>query len=148
MPEAADTGARKPESGSSEIAATRREAPASQPEDRPTLGATIIFDTLQYAMFDNVAEAFHFHADLNPDLTHVKQPVIHEWTEGEKQRPVERLSAAEFQRREQKIAHYLRGIGVQSGKARGHHFGRRPPLACVRDRRVGRRRRSGQYLRT
>ena len=66
-------------------------------------------------MFDNVAEAFHFHADLNPDLTHIKQPVIHKWTEGEKRRPVERVSAADFQRREQKIAHYLRSIGVRAG---------------------------------
>jgi long-chain acyl-CoA synthetase len=82
---------------------------------RPSLGEKIVFDTLQYAMFDNVAEAFHFHADLNPDLTHVKQPVIQQWTEGEKKRPVERVTAAEFQRREQKIAHYLRSVGVRAG---------------------------------
>ena len=88
----------------------------TEPADGPSLGAGIIFDPLQYNLFDNVAEAFHFHADLNPDLTHFKQPVIHEWTEGEKRRPVERVTAAEFQRREQKIAHYLRGIGVQAGK--------------------------------
>ena len=66
-------------------------------------------------MFDNVAEAFHFNADLNPDLTHCKQPQIHAWTEGEKQRPVKRITAAEFQKGEQKIAHYLRSIGVKAG---------------------------------
>ncbi len=119
MPQAANTGATKLESGGSEIVVRYRDALASQTASCPTLGGTIIFDTLQYAMFDNVAEAFHFHADLNPDLTHVKQPVIHEWTEGEKQRPVERMSAAEFQWREQRIAHYLRGIGVQAGKRVG-----------------------------
>jgi len=118
MPQAANI-ATKLESGGSEIVARYREARAkerNQPPDSPSLGATVIFDPLQYAMFDNVAEAFHFHADLNPDLTHLKQPLIYEWTEGEKRRPVERVTAAEFQRREQKIAHYLRGIGVQAGK--------------------------------
>ena len=80
------------------------------------LGASITFDTLQYAMFDNVAEAFHFNADLNPDLTYTKQPVVDKWTEGEKRRPVDRVSAAEYQQREQKFAHYLRSIGVNDGK--------------------------------
>jgi long-chain acyl-CoA synthetase len=118
MPQAADAGATKLDSGCSEVVVRYREARAkgqSQPADSPNLGATIIFDPLQYAMFDNVAEAVHFHADLNPDLTHLMQAVIHEWTEGEKRRPVERVSAAEFQQREQKIAHYFRGIGVQTG---------------------------------
>lgn len=119
MPQAADSSAPELDSGCSEIVARYRQARAKEQSrlaDRPSLGAKIIFDPLQYAMFDNVAEAFHFHADLNPDLTHVKQPVIHQWTEGERQRPVERLSAAEFQRREQKIAHYLRSAGVRAGK--------------------------------
>ena len=64
----------------------------NQPADAPSLGVGIIFDPLQYAMFDNVAEAFHFHADLNPDLTHFKQPLIYEWTEGEKRRMIRRYS--------------------------------------------------------
>jgi long-chain acyl-CoA synthetase len=81
----------------------------------PSVGAKIVFDTLQYAMFDNLAEAFHFNVDLNPNLTKVKQPQIHEWTEGEKRRPVERLTATDFRQREQKIAHYLRSIGVRAG---------------------------------
>jgi long-chain acyl-CoA synthetase len=129
MPKAADAGEKKSKSGKSEIAENREPRGASQPAGRPALGSKIIFDTLQYAMFDNVAEAFHFHADLNPDLTHVKQPVIQQWTEEEKQRPVERESAAEFQRREQKIAHYLRGSGVRAGtrvaiiSADGPHWG-------------------------
>jgi long-chain acyl-CoA synthetase len=130
MPKTVAAGEGKLKSGKSENAERDRKAQAaSPPADQPSLGATIIFDTLQYAMFDNVAEAFHFQADLNPKLTHVKQPVIHEWTEGEKHRPVERESAKEFQRREQKIAHYLRGIGVQAGKrvaiisAEGPHWG-------------------------
>lgn len=79
------------------------------------LGASIVFDPLQYSMFDNVAEAFHFNADLNPDLTKSKQPLIQAWTEGEKQRPVQRVTASEFQRSEQKIANYLRSIGVRAG---------------------------------
>jgi long-chain acyl-CoA synthetase len=119
MPQAADSCATDRESGCCELVARYRQERAkekSQLADRPKLGAKIIFDPLQYAMFDNVAEAFHFHADLNPDLTQVKQPVIHHWTEGERQRPVERVTAAEFQRREQKIAHYLRGVGVSAGK--------------------------------
>src|SRR5262245_19431584 len=117
MAQTADAGETMLDAGRCEIVARYREARAkeqSHAADRPSLGAKIIFDPLQYAMFDNVAEAFHFHADLNPDLTHIKQPVIHEWTEGEKQRPVERVTTAEFQRREQKIAHYLRGIGVRA----------------------------------
>ena len=88
---------------------------SKQAAPSPKVGSKIIFNTLQYAMFDNVAEAFHFNADLNPNLTHLKQPKIHEWTEGEKHRPVERMTSAEFQRREQKIAHYLRSIGVKAG---------------------------------
>jgi long-chain acyl-CoA synthetase len=119
MPQAAEAGTTVLESGSSDIVARYREARAKErtdPNDGHSLGAEIIFDPLQYVMFDNVAEAIHFHADLNPELTHFKQPVIDEWTEGEKRRPVERVTAAEFQRREQKIAHYLRSIGVQAGK--------------------------------
>src|SRR5690349_9449348 len=95
------------EVGKSELVARYRAAKAQQPKPaagHPCLGEKIVFNTLQYAMFDNVAEAFHFHADLNPELTHIKQPVIHQWTEGEKKRPLERVSAAEFQRREQRIA--------------------------------------------
>lgn len=116
MPQAAGTTIHA--SDCSEIVAkyrTAREKERGQADGKPSLGARIIFDPLQYTLFDNVAEAFHFHADLNPDLTHLKQPVIGQWTEGEKQRPVERVTAAEFQRREQKIAHYLRGIGVHAG---------------------------------
>lgn len=115
MPQAADATARKAKAGGPQATAKSSKAEEGRPPDRPTLGASIIFNTLQYAMFDNVAEAFHFHADLNPHLTHIKQPVIHEWTEGEKQRPVERQSAAEFQQKEQRIAHYLRTIGVKVG---------------------------------
>src|SRR5262249_19694915 len=119
MSQAVEAGSARIDGSGSEFLARYREARAkdtSEKSGRPSLGTKIIFDTLQYAMFDNVAEAFHFHADLNPDLTHVKQPVIHQWTEGEKHRPLERLSAAEFQRREQKIAHYLRSVGVRAGQ--------------------------------
>jgi long-chain acyl-CoA synthetase len=79
------------------------------------IGEKIIFHPLQFAMFDNVAEAFHFNADLNPDLTQSKQPLVHAWTEGEKQRPLSRVTAAEFQKAEQKVAAFLRGIGVKAG---------------------------------
>lgn len=118
MSQATGAGATKAEPGHSEAVAKDRDTRGGDGDKAaaPThLGAKVIFHTLQYAMFDNVAEAFHFNADLNPDLTYVKQPVIQKWTEGEKRRPVERLSAAEFQRREQKIAHYLRSIGVKAG---------------------------------
>lgn len=119
MSQATGADATKMEPGCSEIVRKYREARAKERERaaaRTNLGAKIIFDTLQYAMFDNVAEAFHFNADLNPDLTLVKQPIIHQWTEGEKKRPVERETAAEVQKCEQKIAHYLRGIGVKAGR--------------------------------
>src|SRR5262245_38849892 len=119
MLQVADGGATKGEAGGSQIVARYREERAKQrkqPGDRTGLGEKIIFDTLQYAMFDNVAEAVHFHADLNPDLTHIKQPVIHDWTEGERQRPVSRMSAGEFLRREQKVSNYLRSLGVRAGK--------------------------------
>lgn len=79
------------------------------------LGERIVFSPLQYAMFDNVAEAFHFNADLNPDLTQSKQPLIQAWTEGEKQRPVSRMTTTEFQKGEQRVARYLCSIGVKAG---------------------------------
>ena len=91
MPQTAYADATTFDSGCSEIVARYREAwqkERDQPADGLSLGETIIIDPLQYSMFDNVAEAFHFHADLNPDLTHFKQPVIHAWTEGEKRRLV------------------------------------------------------------
>lgn len=91
-------------------------APSDPVGVQQCLGSSIIFQTLQYAMFDNVAEAFHFNADLNPDLTYTKQPIVDKWTEGERRRPVQRVSAAEYQAREQKIAHYLRSLGVNHGK--------------------------------
>lgn len=114
----AEAGAVNQQAAVSEIVAQYREARAKQrpqPGERACLGAKITFDTLQYGLFDNMAEAFHFHADLNPDLTHLKQPVIQHWTEGEKQRPLARVTAADFQRREQKVARYLREIGVRAG---------------------------------
>src|SRR5881409_3861400 len=104
MSQAAGADVKNAEPRRSETVGKQSDAPAEQrgpPAPGAQFGARVIFDTLQYAMFDNVAEAFHFNADLNPDLTHVKQPVIQQWTEGERQRPVERLSAADFQRREQ-----------------------------------------------
>jgi long-chain acyl-CoA synthetase len=118
MSQAVGARAANVEAGGAELVAkyrAARQAERSAAAERAQLGAKIIFDTLQYAMFDNVAEAFHFNADLNPELTHVKQPVIQQWTEGEKRRPVERLSAADVQSRQQKLAHYLRGIGVKAG---------------------------------
>src|SRR5437867_3889987 len=101
MSQAAGADATKTEHGRSKIVSKHGDALAeerSQAAAGAHLGAKIIFHTLQYAMFDNVAEAFHFNVDLNPDLTYVKQPLIQEWTEGEKRRPVERMSGAEFQK--------------------------------------------------
>lgn len=114
----AGADATKLEPGRGGVAKQERDTAVAEPKQGAAgkhLGAKVIFQTLQYAMFDNVAEAFHFHADLNPHLTQVKQPRIDEWTEGEKRRPVERLTTAEFQKREQKLAHYLRSIGVRGG---------------------------------
>lgn len=109
---------KKPSSNSADSPAALvqeyRAALSDQKEKYPNqpLGASITFDRLQYQMFDNVAEAFHFNADLNPKVPFHKTPIFDPWYEGEKHRPVLSISTQEIQEREQKIAHYLQSIGV------------------------------------